>query len=277
MLNITERRWPFNIATFTADGTLQGLVTIADASGWYVKQKVNVVATGKKNLDLEVKRVISPTQFFVGPSTGDIDSRIDVSQYTVALAAQITAAEQERPNIRQDFVLRHVYAEEPIVALRVLQVDKFGSPIGGGGGVPSDINVQYWGGVATSLGQKPMASSVPVTIASNQSPLDVVLDQTAAVPQSSTILASAITGSTAGTANTVITLSGDKTFIYIKNTLNKRVNLTIGALHWLALDNNESGAIDLGSNAKKILSGQAIKVFYETVTPDKGSLFISLV
>lgn len=43
----------------------------------------------------------------------------------------------------------------------------------GGGGVGTDINVAEWGGVATTLGQKVMASSVPVVIASDQSPIDV--------------------------------------------------------------------------------------------------------
>lgn len=38
----------------------------------------------------------------------------------------------------------------------------------GSGGVTSDVNVEEWGGVATSLGQKVMASSVPVTLASDQ-------------------------------------------------------------------------------------------------------------
>jgi len=43
----------------------------------------------------------------------------------------------------------------------------------GGGGVEANVNVAQWGGVVTSLGQKVMASSVPVVIASNQSAIDV--------------------------------------------------------------------------------------------------------
>jgi hypothetical protein len=41
---------------------------------------------------------------------------------------------------------------------------------------PWNENVAQWGGVATSLGQKVMASSVPVVIASDQSPINVVID-----------------------------------------------------------------------------------------------------
>lgn len=45
----------------------------------------------------------------------------------------------------------------------------------GGGGVGSDVNITSYGGVATSLGQKVMASSIPVTIASNQSSFPVTI------------------------------------------------------------------------------------------------------
>lgn len=40
---------------------------------------------------------------------------------------------------------------------------------GGGGGGTQDVNVVQWGSVATTLGQKAMAASVPVTVASDQS------------------------------------------------------------------------------------------------------------
>lgn len=42
-----------------------------------------------------------------------------------------------------------------------------------GGGAAGSVNVAQWGGVVTSLGQKVMASSVPVVIASDQSAIDV--------------------------------------------------------------------------------------------------------
>ncbi len=45
------------------------------------------------------------------------------------------------------------------------------TPAGGTG----DVNIVEYGGVATSLGQKVMASSIPVTLASNQSPLPVAV------------------------------------------------------------------------------------------------------
>lgn len=46
-------------------------------------------------------------------------------------------------------------------------------PAVGGGSASSNVNVQAWGGTATSLGQKAMASSVPIVVASDQSTLPV--------------------------------------------------------------------------------------------------------
>ncbi len=46
---------------------------------------------------------------------------------------------------------------------------------GGSSAPTSNVNVAQWGGVATTLGQKVMASSVPVTLASDQSTLAVNL------------------------------------------------------------------------------------------------------
>ena len=48
-------------------------------------------------------------------------------------------------------------------------------PVTMGGGGTGDVNIQEYGGVATSLGQKAMAASMPVTLASDQSPLPVTV------------------------------------------------------------------------------------------------------
>lgn len=45
---------------------------------------------------------------------------------------------------------------------------------GGGGGPSTNVNIDQYGGVATTLGQKAMTASVPVAIANNQSNLPVV-------------------------------------------------------------------------------------------------------
>lgn len=68
--------------------------------------------------------------------------------------------------------------------------------IQGGGGGGENVNVASWGGVATSLGQKAMAASVPVVIASDQS----------AVPISGTVTTAPATTGTL--ANTFTSTSG---------------------------------------------------------------------
>lgn len=76
---------------------------------------------------------------------------------------------------------------------------------GGGGGTAQDVNVTSWGGAATTLGQKVMASSVPVVIASDQSPVTVLsTGQTA----TGTASASFTSGTTAYAANDVVGASG---------------------------------------------------------------------
>lgn len=52
---------------------------------------------------------------------------------------------------------------------------------GGGGGVEADVNLNQVGGVAITLGQKAMAASIPVVIASNQSSFPVTIAAGSAV------------------------------------------------------------------------------------------------
>jgi hypothetical protein len=120
--------------SFTADGTINGLITVADATEYKVKQQVFLSASTLPDLDqIEIRRVINAghgvnaTQLYVGPKGGSIDARTDVSAYTVALGAAITANEQNRPSIPNESINRAVYEEEPTVALRVFPVDEMGN------------------------------------------------------------------------------------------------------------------------------------------------------
>lgn len=111
---------------FTADGNVNGQVEVADTSLFKVKQQVVVTAAGQINLELEIKRIDSPTTMYVGPKTGNIDSRIDLTGYTVTATAFIFANEQKRPSIPSEEFNRAVYEEEPVVAVRTILVDKLG-------------------------------------------------------------------------------------------------------------------------------------------------------
>ena len=163
----TERRWGDVLQTLTLDGASNGMVTVSDTAGLHTKQTIQLSSATQPRRTYQVKRVLSSTALWVGPVNSDIDAKSDVSVYLVLDGAQLEAFEQQRPGIDYIFVLRQVYEEEPGMALRVMQVDQYGDPIGSGG-VAADVNVAKWGGAATTLGQKDMAHSVPVVLPSDQ-------------------------------------------------------------------------------------------------------------
>lgn len=130
---LEKRLYAIPAQSFTANGTSDGLITLAAdiACRFKVKQEVILSATSLPNLDnIEVKRVISDTQLYVGPKGGNIDARVNISAYTTALSAAIFANEQKRPSIPNEEVIRAVYEEEPTVATRVVMVDSCGDKYG---------------------------------------------------------------------------------------------------------------------------------------------------
>lgn len=122
----SERNWLYVSQNFTANGTANGLITVANVAGFYVKAKVRVVSNTQPSLLLEVKRVNGTTQLEVGPVSSNIQDRADVSAYLVADGASITLYEQVIPKISHDDLSNYVYAREPIVAWRSVLVDEYG-------------------------------------------------------------------------------------------------------------------------------------------------------
>lgn len=114
---------------FAASGTTSGVATIPDSSLFKVKQVVIVASSTQPNLELEVKKVQSPTQIVLGPRTGNIFATADISAYTTTDSAYIFANEQKRPTITADEFERATYEEEPTVAKRTILVDEFGNKI----------------------------------------------------------------------------------------------------------------------------------------------------
>jgi hypothetical protein len=113
-----------------SNGTLNGSLAIKSTRPFKVKQYVIVSATSFPPLELEIKEINAPTELIVGPRNGSINTRTDISAYTVALSASILANEQKRPSIPFEEITRAVYAEEPIVANRSVLVDQDGEYIG---------------------------------------------------------------------------------------------------------------------------------------------------
>lgn len=115
--------------SFTADGSNLGVITVFNATLFVVKQQVLLNGTSLPTAELEVKRVLNLNQLVVGPRNSNIDETIDISAYTVAANATISAIQQKRPSIPLEEFWRAVYAEEPAVALRGLAVDQLGNPL----------------------------------------------------------------------------------------------------------------------------------------------------
>jgi hypothetical protein len=125
---------------FTADGTDEGVITIAGGacSLFKVKQKVLIKANTLPTLLLEIKEIDNEDNIQVGPISGTlgvpggntgISARTDISAYTVLLGATISADEQKRPAIDNAEIVRAMYEEEPTVAQRTILVDECGNKV----------------------------------------------------------------------------------------------------------------------------------------------------
>ena len=121
-----ERQGP---VAFSANGGEDGLVTLSSVICFKVKQSVSIKAIGLPTLQLEVKRVISATQLYVGPRQSvpqknrSLKTRSDLSAYTTALSASIQAVEQSKAKVPPNDIIQAVYEHEPTIAIRTMMVD----------------------------------------------------------------------------------------------------------------------------------------------------------
>jgi hypothetical protein len=116
---------------FTADGTSLGIVTIADTTGFYIKQKVNLQSDSLQQTLLQVKNVLSSTQLIIGPNNNSLTASpknyTDLSAFTVADNATISAPEQNNFPIPADDHYNSVYLPAPVAADRIVNVDPHGN------------------------------------------------------------------------------------------------------------------------------------------------------
>lgn len=122
-----ERKWrQLSPRSFVEDGKANGEVALDDTIYLRVKQIVTIEAIGESTLNLEVKRVISPTRIALGPKDTNINTRIDLSAYTVGKISTLSAAEQDKKIPSDKDQMKHSYEQEPILARRVINVDPYG-------------------------------------------------------------------------------------------------------------------------------------------------------
>lgn len=126
--------------SLTAPGTNTGRLTVASTEGLRVKMVVTLTDPAISSpLRLEIKRVISQTQFDVGEVGKSISNRYDVSAYGVT--SSIRTMEQGRNAIPEAEIERATYEEEPVVARRVIGVDSLGRPWTASNPLPVDAQV----------------------------------------------------------------------------------------------------------------------------------------
>jgi hypothetical protein len=126
-----EQRWAgVPPQAFIADGSSFGLITLADTAGFKVKQVAALIATGVPTLPVQIKRVISSTQLIVGSINNAQIGQwppLNISAYTVAGSATISAEQQPKSNIKPDDIEVATYEADPTVARRVVLVDQYGN------------------------------------------------------------------------------------------------------------------------------------------------------
>lgn len=126
-----ERRWTAILPRpLTANGSALGVIEVADTAGFRTKMKVGLKSNTQPARQFQVQEVLSTTKLIVGapgPKVGR-DAYADVSMYTVADGATISAAEQDKNNVPEKDHYSAVYEGDPVIADRVLNVDQYGRP-----------------------------------------------------------------------------------------------------------------------------------------------------
>lgn len=143
---------------FTANGTPEGVATIASTAGFYIKQFIYIKSNTLQPAGFQVKNVLSTTQLVLGPSDNSLKAPLkplDLSAYTVSDGATISAAEQDNFTIKPDDHYLSVYLPAPVSADRVIDVDPYGNPYGPNNPYPVSFDGTISIGDVTVIGTAP--------------------------------------------------------------------------------------------------------------------------
>jgi hypothetical protein len=122
-----EREWDdIPSINFLQDGGEDGLIVLSDTANFRVKQKVKIKSLSEPDLVLQVKKVSSPTRLYVGPIDNNMNTRANLSSYTVANIASISAERQQKVTVPKDDQYKTTYEQEPVLARRTIAVDQYG-------------------------------------------------------------------------------------------------------------------------------------------------------
>jgi len=117
-----ERYWP--TVLLSPISILNHIVTVSSTVGLHSKQIVVLSKTGQISQEFEIKRVLSDTTLHVGPKdSGRMQEYSNPVQFD---GGSLAMSEQNRNPMGSEIFLRACYAEEPLVALRTVGIDRNG-------------------------------------------------------------------------------------------------------------------------------------------------------
>lgn len=122
-----EKHWPkVGPLSFTANGTNEGEIKLADTCGLFVKQQIILKSDTTERTDLEIKRVLDDKTIKVGRRGHKIDDFTDITAFTTADNAVIWAPEQSKRRIPPEDIEQARWMREPINADRTADIDCYG-------------------------------------------------------------------------------------------------------------------------------------------------------
>jgi hypothetical protein len=137
-----ERWWlavpPQSILT---NGTKYGEITVAQPTLFKVKQKVKLSSDAFQPRFYTIQRIVDSTLFLSGAEQKDLKDRADLTDFTTADNAKVSADEQQRPSIPPEMYQRAMYEEEPTVAMRTIGVGPDGKPYSQDNPMPTSATV----------------------------------------------------------------------------------------------------------------------------------------
>ena len=238
--------------TLTLDGGADGTLTIASTSGFFTGQDTLLSGNGSSTklvvLDVESTTVLRMGAYVYAPFNNKpsrIQAGINLSGFTVAGGANISAPTQAKPNTDAGNVIYYVYQPDPVAALRVMTVDQQGSYVSGGGGGNSSVTILNPIPTTASSFQYAKATNSQITAGNST--------QTQGFP--------------------LVTLSRNTKIIQVFNSLDAGISLALGGVETYNLETGDSFSVDAGSDGLYWASGTAISVFYNAgITATSGTI-----
>jgi hypothetical protein len=137
-----ERTWnAVPPVLLTANGTTEGVLQVVNTAGFFFGMQVQLNSNLDNPLTVFIKRVVSSTILWVGAKKGGLDHNVDVSAYTTASSAYVSAAEQPKSTVPDEGRKLATYETDPIDAWRTHSVDQYGNPWSPTNPLPVDADI----------------------------------------------------------------------------------------------------------------------------------------